>query len=248
MPPGMAVSELAKDYFDSKKGRTRSLPYQFIKTARRRFTKPAIADTTGKDLSFGKTLIASIVLGNEIKRITEGQDKIGVLLPSTVGGALANIAIPLIGKIPVNLNFTASADAFNSSIEQCGIKTVITARPFVEKIGAKCPVPEDAVYIEDLLKGISHGAKIRALLKALFVPASALYPIERTSPDDPATIIFSSGSTGEPKGIMLSHHNILSNIEAPSTWSCASAKTTGSAASCRSSTRSALPPRCGRRW
>ena len=99
----LSVSELAQDYFDTMKGRTRSLPYQFIKTARRRFTKPAIADTTGKNLSFGKTLIASIMLGNEIKRITEGQDKIGVLLPSTVGGVLVNIAIPMIGKIPVFL-------------------------------------------------------------------------------------------------------------------------------------------------
>jgi acyl-[acyl-carrier-protein]-phospholipid O-acyltransferase/long-chain-fatty-acid--[acyl-carrier-protein] ligase len=207
------VSELASSYFDTKKNRTRFLPYQFIKTARRRFTKPAIADTTGKNLSFGKTLIASILLGHEIKRITGGQDKIGVLLPAAAGGVLANIAIPLIGKIPVNLNFTASADAFNSSIQQCGIKTVITARPFEEKIGSKCPVPDSAVYIEDLLDDIAHSTKIRALLKALFLPASILYPTRHLSPDDPATIIFSSGSTGEPKGIVLSHHNILSNIE-----------------------------------
>jgi acyl-[acyl-carrier-protein]-phospholipid O-acyltransferase/long-chain-fatty-acid--[acyl-carrier-protein] ligase len=210
----LAVSELSQDYFDTMKDRTRSLPFQFIKTARRRFTKPAMADTTGKHLSFGKTLITSIILGNEIKRITGGQDKIGALLPSTVGGALVNIAIPMIGKIPVNLNFTASADAFTSSIAQCGIKTIITARPFVEKIAAKCPVPDNAIYIEDLLEGISHGAKIRALLKALFFPARMLYPSRHISPDDPATIIFSSGSTGEPKGIMLSHHNILSNIDA----------------------------------
>jgi acyl-[acyl-carrier-protein]-phospholipid O-acyltransferase/long-chain-fatty-acid--[acyl-carrier-protein] ligase len=208
-----AVSELAKKYFDSKKDRTRSLPYQFIKTARRRFTRPAIADTTGKDLTFGKTLIASILLSGEIKRITQGQDKIGVLLPSTVGGALINIAIPMIGKVPVNLNFTASADGFNSCIRQCGIKTVITARAFAEKIAGKCPVPDDAVYIEDLLNGITHGAKIRALLKALFLPAAMLCPTRHFSPDDTATIIFSSGSTGDPKGIMLSHHNILSNIE-----------------------------------
>lgn len=210
----LAVSELAQEYFDAKKDSTRLLPYQFIRTARRRFTKPAIADTTGKDLTFGKTLIASIMLGNEIKRITEGQDKIGVLLPSTAGGALANIAIPLIGKIPVNLNFTASEAAFHSSIEQCGIKTVITARPFMEKLAGRCPEPEGAVYIEDILAGLSHGAKIRALLKALFAPASLLYPSRHVSPDDPATIIFSSGSTGDPKGIMLSHHNVLSNIDA----------------------------------
>lgn len=209
----LAVSELAQDYFDTKKCRTRFLPYQFIKTARRNFTKPAISDTTGKDLTFGKTLIASILLGNKIKCISKGQDKIGILLPSTVGGALANIAIPMIGKIPVNLNFTASADAFKSSIEQCGIKTVITARPFIEKLAGKCPEPDGAVYIEDLLEGISQGAKIRALLKALFAPISALYPVRHISPDDPATTIFSSGSTGEPKGIILSHHNILSNID-----------------------------------
>ncbi|VGO19898.1 acyl-[ACP]--phospholipid O-acyltransferase [Pontiella sulfatireligans] len=209
----LAVSELSKDYFDSKKTPARTLPCQFIKTARKRWFKPAIADTTGKDLAFGKTLIASILLGNEIKRITEGQDKIGLLLPSTVGGTLANIAVPLIGKIPVNLNYTASADAFTSAIAQCGIKTVITARPFIEKLAGKCPEPDGAVYIEDLFKGITSGAKIRAMLKALFVPASKLYPSRHVSPDDPATIIFSSGSTGEPKGIMLSHHNILSNVE-----------------------------------
>jgi acyl-[acyl-carrier-protein]-phospholipid O-acyltransferase/long-chain-fatty-acid--[acyl-carrier-protein] ligase len=209
-----AVSELAKPFFDTRKNPARSLPFQFIKTARRRFTKPALADTTGKNLTFGKTLIASILLGNRIRRITDGQDKIGVLLPSTVGGALANIAIAMIGKIPVNLNFTASADAFNSSIRQCGIRTVITARPFAEKIRAKCPVPDDAVYLEDLLQGLSHGAKTSALLKALFWPAARLCPARRTTPDDPATIIFSSGSTGDPKGIVLSNHNILSNIEA----------------------------------
>jgi acyl-[acyl-carrier-protein]-phospholipid O-acyltransferase/long-chain-fatty-acid--[acyl-carrier-protein] ligase len=209
----LAVSELSNEYMDTKKDRNRFLPRQFIKTARRNFSKPAIADTTGKDLTFGKTLIASILLGNEIKRIAKDQEMIGVLLPSTVGGALANIAIPLIGKIPVNLNFTASADAFNSSIRQCNIKTVITARAFAEKITTRCPVPDDAVFIEDILEGISHGAKIRALLKALFVPVRMLYPTKKIMPDDPATIIFSSGSTGEPKGIMLSHHNILSNIE-----------------------------------
>ena len=209
-----SVSELAKDWFDTKKDRTRFLPYQFIKTARHNFRRPAIADTTGKDLTFGETLIASIALGKEIGRITEEQDKIGVLLPATVGGTLANVAITLIGKVPVNLNFTASADAFNSSIRQCGIKTVITARPFVAKIGDKCPIPDNAIYLEDIAKGISHGAKIRALLKARLSPISTLYPTRNMSPDDPATVIFSSGSTGDPKGIMLSHHNILSNCEA----------------------------------
>ncbi len=208
-----AVSELAKDYFDSRKNPKRLLSYQFIKSARSNFMREAIADTTGKKLTFGKTLIASLMLGDEIKHRTEGEDKIGILLPATVAGALANIAVQLVGKIPVNLNFTASAGAFTSSIQQCDIRTVITARAFVEKIEGKCPVPSDAVYIEDILEGITHRAKIRALLKALFLPTAMLARSRHASPDDIATIIFSSGSTGEPKGIMLSHHNLLSNIE-----------------------------------
>jgi len=208
-----AVAGLAKEYFDSRKDSTRTLPRQFIRSARSNFMRLAIADTTGKKLTFGKTLIAAILLGDEIKRRTNRQDKVGILLPSTVAGALANVATTLIGKVPVNLNFTASADAFTSSIQQCNIKTVVTARPFVEKLAGKCPVPDNAVYIEDLLESISKGSKIRALLKTLFLPAVLLCPARKCSPDDIATVIFSSGSTGEPKGIMLSHHNLLSNIE-----------------------------------
>lgn len=208
-----AVSELAKDYFDSKKNRKRSLAYQFIRSARRNFMRDAIADTTGKKLTFGKTLIASVLLGDEIKRLSADQNHIGILLPASVGGVLANLATTLAGKISVNLNFTASASAFTSSIRQCDIRTVITARTFVEKIGHKCPVPEDAVYIEDLLAGITHGARIRALLKVLFLPTKVLARTRHVAPDDIATILFSSGSTGEPKGIMLSHHNLLSNFE-----------------------------------
>ncbi len=208
-----AVSELANDYFGSRKNGKRTLPYRFVRTARLNFRRDAIADTTGKKLTFGKTLIASVLLGDEIKRISNGADRIGILLPASVGGVLANLAVTLVGKVSVNLNFTASAGAFTSAIRQCGIKTVITAKPFVEKIRDRCPVPEDAVFIEDILAGISQGAKLRALAKALIFPAKVLARTRQVSPDDIATILFSSGSTGEPKGIMLSHHNLLSNFE-----------------------------------
>ena len=135
---------------------------------------------------------------------------VGVLLPSTVAGALANLRLTLQGAVPVNLNFTAGAEAMQSAIEQCGIRTVITSRAFLAK--AKIDPLPGSVYIEDLLKSATPFAKLRAWLTARFVPAAWLSPGRRT-PDSLVGVIFSSGSTGSPKGVMLSHYNLISQIE-----------------------------------
>jgi len=115
------------------------------------------------------------------------------------------------GAIPVNLNFTAGAGAMQSAIEQCGIRTVITSRAFLAKAKLQ-PLP-GTVYIEDLLKAATPFAKLCAWLSARFAPAALLSPGHRT-PDSLAAVIFSSGSTGVPKGVMLSHYNLIGEIEA----------------------------------
>ena len=98
-----------------------------------------------------------------------------------------------------------------SAIDQCGIRTVITSRAFLAKARIE-PLP-GTVYIEDLLKSATPFAKLRAWLAARFAPAALLSRGRRT-PDSLAAIIFSSGSTGVPKGVMLSHYNLISEIEA----------------------------------
>jgi acyl-[acyl-carrier-protein]-phospholipid O-acyltransferase/long-chain-fatty-acid--[acyl-carrier-protein] ligase len=207
------VIELSCDYFDSLKSADRSLVRHLVKAARKNWRKRCISDSTGKQLDYGRTLTGALALAGEIDKITPLQDKIGILLPPSAGGALANLAVTLLGKVVVNLNYTASEDARNLAIEQCGIECIISSRSFVKKVGI-CEDMEGLVFLEDIADKIKPSAKLGAYLKARFMPLFVLTKGRYRYGDDTATIIFSSGSTGRPKGIMLSHHNLLSNIEA----------------------------------
>jgi acyl-[acyl-carrier-protein]-phospholipid O-acyltransferase/long-chain-fatty-acid--[acyl-carrier-protein] ligase len=184
----------------------------FVRSARRRWGRAAMSDTTGKRLTYGKALISAIVLAKTLDPMTKGQKMVGVMLPATVGGALINFALTILGRTPVNLNFTASPDAFQSALSQTEITTIISSRSFLEKL-EDFEAPEGTVFMEDISAGISPAIKLSALLEALFAPRSYINRNSVRNPDELATVIFSSGSTAEPKGVMLSHHNITSNIE-----------------------------------
>ncbi len=207
------VIELSCDYFNSLKSPSRSLVRHFVKAARKNWRNRCIADSTGKHLSYGRTLTGALALGKEIDKLTGSGDKVGILLPPSAGGALANLAVILSGKVAVNLNYTASEEARNLAIEQCGIECIISARSFLKRVGI-CEDMEGLVFLEDITNKIKPSAKLGAYLKGLFMPLFVLTKGRYRWGDDPATIIFSSGSTGRPKGVLLSHHNILSNIEA----------------------------------
>jgi acyl-[acyl-carrier-protein]-phospholipid O-acyltransferase/long-chain-fatty-acid--[acyl-carrier-protein] ligase len=206
------ITELSGEHFDGQKKPSRTLVHRFVRTARKRWRHPAIADTTGKKLTFGKTLISAIALSRRIDALVGDEENVGVVLPSLVGGALTNLAITLTGRVPVNLNFTASKDSVQYALDQCQIKTTISSRGFLEKLDGFV-APPNTVYLEDLVPSITTGDKLVGLFKALLAPARAMMTHRKAQPDDLATIIFSSGSTGRPKGVMLTHHNIISNIE-----------------------------------
>ncbi len=209
----LAVHELSCQYYEELKPTRKSLGHTFILAARKHWKKHAISDPTGKRLSYGRMLTSAVAIGDQINKLTRRKEKVGLLLPSSVAGALCNMAVTINDRIAVNLNYTVSPQARAYAIKQCEIKTIISSRAFLEKLGIAEELP-DVIFIEDIKAKITSLAKVKAYLKARLTPARYLARARKFNADDLVTVIFSSGSSGHPKGIMLSHHNIISNIEA----------------------------------
>jgi len=207
-----AMSELAGRVFELRKHRGRSLSQYFVHAARRWWFRPAVADSTGREMSYGQALTGAYLLAAEIERLDPRGHAVGILLPPSVGGAIANTAVTLAGRVAVNLNFTAPRQDLLACIRRCDARLILSSRTFLAKLNMDEP-PPGTVYLETILGGISVLRKAAAAVKAAFWPVARLTFERQPGPNDVATIIFSSGTTGAPKGVMLSHHNIISNIE-----------------------------------
>ncbi|MEZ5316075.1 MAG: acyl-[ACP]--phospholipid O-acyltransferase [Vicinamibacterales bacterium] len=216
-----AIMELGSDTVAGRRPPTARLHTEFYRMARRRWGAPAMADSTGQRLTYGRAMAASLLMGEAIARRAPGEPRIGLLLPASVGGALANIAVLGAGRVPVNLNFTVGPEALDAAIAQAGLRTIVTSRTFLDKAGVSAR--PGFVYLEDLRRQFGAAARLRAIALARLAPLSWLGRRHRVDagadpavPSDRAvaTIVFSSGSTGQPKGVMISHAGILANTDA----------------------------------
>ena len=192
----------------------------WLKNAKQSKTAFAVADIEGVEISHKKFLTGVLLFSRKIELYSPEQN-VGLLLPSSGGGAIASMAILSLGKTIVNLNFTAGKKALQSAAQQAEVKHIYTSRKFIDKmqergIDLESFFPDSKLLmLEDIKEEISTLSRIGTLLKAIFLPASMLQKsyFKNVSMNDTAAILFSSGSEGSPKGVELSHSNIAANAK-----------------------------------
>ena len=213
------IQELSVDAYGHRKERQRPLAIELLRAARRYGSQPLLVDGACRELGFRQTVVQAIALRDRIFARAQSDERIGILLPPGVPAALANFAITLAGRVPVNLDPTPPGDIARSMIETCGISTVLTSRAYLEDVRAEAKLPRKGIV--DVAEIVSDLAVSRLAAAAVrWLPAAAAARLlgvgDTHDVDRVATILFSypPESPDRPRGALLSHHNLLSNLEA----------------------------------
>jgi acyl-[acyl-carrier-protein]-phospholipid O-acyltransferase/long-chain-fatty-acid--[acyl-carrier-protein] ligase len=191
------------------------LAWEMLKGLKKNSRSAEIIDgNDGCHLRFDKLLAAAIVLSKVIRQETQ-QKRVGIILPPGKGGLIANLATLLAGKVPVNLNFTAGEKAIQSCIAQAGLDKFITADPFVRKMSSfSWPPNKQLLLLDRVLPPLKARIGLWLVLSKILSPSllASILKVPKKGGNQEAVLLFTSGSSGDPKGVVLSHRNLLANV------------------------------------
>jgi acyl-[acyl-carrier-protein]-phospholipid O-acyltransferase/long-chain-fatty-acid--[acyl-carrier-protein] ligase len=194
---------------------TETSVFQALLDARRKYGggRVTIHDADDRELTYEEIVRASFALGGALKKGTKAREAVGVMLPTGAAAVISFFALNAHGRVPAMLNFTAGLRNLKAALTAASVKRIVTARQFIEKaelgeLVEGLSAVAEIVYLEDVKAKLGLPQKLGALLGSRvpnLVAAAA-------KPDDPAVILFTSGTEGDPKGVVLSHRNVVANV------------------------------------
>lgn len=215
------LRDLAISTWDHAINHYKSIVPMWLTAMKRRRFKPILIDPTGDHVSGYKMIRLVRNVSRRIRKLARNNDKVGLLLPSSREGAMGYISILAAGKTTVNLNYTSPVDVVINCVRRTKLDTIITSKAFFEKLCRKNPAFEPLqneaklFFFDEVEHSIGCIEFILTALESVFVPKFILerFWFARAKLSDTATILFSSGSEGTPKGVKLSHKNIVANTQ-----------------------------------
>jgi len=214
------VRKISVKAWQNSISKMKPVQFHFLKRVKDAPFSLAIADNTGVKLSKLKMFSAILMFVKKLKEKLQDSRNVGILLPTSAIGAIINLALLILGKRVVNLNYTTDKRSLEVALKKANIKKIITSKKFISKLENRGlrplePMENRAIFLEDIAQNFTRNFKLFTLLEALFLPRFLLEKLyfKDVKIDEVGVILFSSGSESEPKGVELTHKNILGNIK-----------------------------------